>query len=211
MHTFSETLFLKVPVIGILRGYSQTQILKIVETYHQEGFTNIEITMNTPDAPQIIKGVSAKYRGKMNVGAGTVLTKADADTVIDAGAQFIVSPVADIPLIEHCVARSVPIFPGASTPTEIHAAWRAGARMVKVFPARSLGPAYIRDVLAPLDPIELMPTGGVTLSNMGEFLQAGAKAFGMGNELFDTAMIEQEDWDGLALHLSKFKKYLDKS
>jgi 2-dehydro-3-deoxyphosphogluconate aldolase/(4S)-4-hydroxy-2-oxoglutarate aldolase len=107
--------------------------------------------------------------------------------------------------------RKIPIFPGASSPTEIYSAWRAGARMVKVFPARSLGPAYIKDVLAPLDTIELMPTGGVTLRNMDAFLAAGAKAFGMGSELFDTRLIEQEDWQTLGAHLRTFREHLEKS
>jgi len=211
MNKFSEDLFLKSPFVGILRGYPKEVVLPIAETFIQEGFTNLEITMNTPNATEIIAAVLEKYEGQLNVGAGTVLTKNEVNKVLSVGGQFIVSPVVDLSIIEYCKSKEVPIFPGAYSPTEIYQAAKAGARMVKVFPARGLGPTYIKDVLAPLDDLELMPTGGVNLDNIEAFLAAGAKAFGMGGNLFNPSLIEKKDWEGLALHFRQFKKWVSPS
>lgn len=208
MKNFSEELFLKVPVVGILRGYSKAEVLEIVKVYHQEGYTNVEITMNTPNVEELISAVSEQFDGKLNVGAGTVTTIEEVDKVKAAGAQFIVSPIVDISVIEYCVKIGMPIFPGAYSPTEIYSAAKAGARMVKVFPASTLGHKYIKDVLAPLDYLELMPTGGVTTENASAYLEAGAKAFGMGGFLFKDTFIKNKDWAGLAAHLRAFKKVL---
>ena len=206
MHKFSETLFLKSPFVGILRGYTEEEVLNIVAVYLQEGFSNIEITMNTPNVISIIRALVDKYPKQLNVGAGTVLSTKEVDQVLLAGGQFIVSPIVDIAVIEYCKNKDIPIFPGAYSPTEIHQAWKAGARMVKVFPARNLGPNYIKDVLAPLDNLELMPTGGVGLNNIQPYLAAGAKAFGMGGNLFDKNLIKNKDWNGLAAHFRQFKE-----
>lgn len=206
MQKFSETLFKQLPIVGILRGYNQKQTLKIVEVYTKAGFKNIEITMNTPHVINIISAIAKEYEGRLNIGAGTVLSTNEVDEVITAGGQFIVSPVVDIAVINYCQTKGVPIFPGAYTPTEIYQAWKAGARMVKVFPARNLGPTYIKDVLAPLDELALMPTGGVNLDNFDAYLNAGAKAFGMGGLLFDKGLIEKEDWLALENRLIKIRK-----
>ncbi|MEM9866681.1 MAG: bifunctional 4-hydroxy-2-oxoglutarate aldolase/2-dehydro-3-deoxy-phosphogluconate aldolase [Bacteroidota bacterium] len=211
MKKFSESRFLDTPVIGILRGYSKDQVLKIAQTYVEAGYSNLEITMNTPNSLEIIKSVAAEFEGKLNIGAGTVLSKKQVDQVLDSEGQFIVSPIVDMNVITYCVRKEVPIFPGAYSPTEIYRAAEAGARMVKVFPATNLGPDYIKDVLAPLNHLELMPTGGVNLENLEVFVKAGAKAFGMGGNLFRNELIQKEDWDGLKNHLLKFKATLMKS
>jgi 2-dehydro-3-deoxyphosphogluconate aldolase/(4S)-4-hydroxy-2-oxoglutarate aldolase len=208
MPVFSETLFQKTPVIGILRGYSKAATLKIVDAYYKAGFTNIEITMNTPDVEAIIEAVVAQFSGKLNIGAGTICTRKELEAVLAAGAQFIVSPILNLELMDACRAQSIPIFPGAYTPTEIYTAWQAGARMVKVFPASLLGPKYIKEVLAPLDQLELMPTGGVNFENIVAYRQAGAKAFGMGSLLFNKKLIEAGDWEGLEVELRKVKERL---
>ena len=131
-------------------------------------------------------------------GAGTVLDAETAARVIDAGAQFIVSPVYRRSLIEACHARGVPVTPGCFTPTEILDAWEAGADIVKVFPATALGPGYIKDVRAPLPQVKLMPTGGVTVENAGEWIKAGAVAVGVGTALLDTKAIESRRLRGAA-------------
>lgn len=197
MSQFSEKLFQAVPIVGILRGYEKAITLNIVDAYYQAGFTTIEITMNTPHVAEIISAISTKYKGKLNVGAGTVCNEAELDIALAAGAQFIVSPIVDISLIKKCKTLNIPVFPGAFTPTEIYQAWTAGARMVKLFPANTLGPKYVKDVLAPLNQIEIMPTGGVSLENIDRYKKMGAKAFGMGGLLFDKALIAAENWDGL--------------
>ena len=201
MNQFSETLFQEIPIVGILRGYPLEKTLNIVEAYYQAGFRTIEITMNTPQVGIILKTLVKEYGGRLNIGVGTVCNAADLEIALKAGAQFIVSPIVDIDLIKKCKALNIPIFPGAYTPTEIYQAWTAGARMVKLFPANDLGPAYVKNVLTPLDQIEIMPTGGVNLENMAAYKIAGAKAFGLGGLLFDKTLIEAEDWVGLTTKL----------
>ncbi len=205
MSQFSEKLFQAVPIVGILRGYPKATTLNIVDAYYQAGFTTIEITMNTPQVAEIISAITAKYNGKLNVGAGTVCNEAELDIALAAGAQFIVSPIVDISLIKKCKSLGIPVFPGAFTPTEIYQAWTAGARMVKLFPANTLGPKYVKNVLAPLNDIEIMPTGGVSLENIEAYKKMGAKAFGMGGLLFDKGLIAAEDWDGLKKKLTVVK------
>jgi 2-dehydro-3-deoxyphosphogluconate aldolase / (4S)-4-hydroxy-2-oxoglutarate aldolase len=145
----------------------------------------------------------------LNVGAGTVCNNDELNKAIDAGAQFIVSPLTDVAMIESCVAMETPIFPGAFTPTEIYRAWSAGARMVKLFPAGLLGPSYIKDVLAPLNQVEIMPTGGVSIENISDYRNAGVKAFGMGSLLFNKDLINRGDWEGLKEHLIKVKESIE--
>lgn len=209
MQKFSDDLFLQMPIVGILRGYTKVTTLKIIDCYVEAGFKNVEITMNTPDVLQIIAAIVEKYEGQLNIGAGTVLTQSHVDDVLVVGGQFMVSPVVDMDIINYCQSKDIPIFPGAYSPTEIYQAWKAGAKMVKVFPARNLGPAYIKDILAPLDDILLMPTGGVKMDNMEDYLQAGAKGFGMGGLLFDEKLIENKDWDGLKANLLQVRKILE--
>lgn len=206
MQKFSDDLFNQLPIIGILRGYSKTTTLKIIDIYEKAGFKNIEITMNTPDVINIIAAVVKKYAGQLNIGAGTVLTQQHVENVLSVGGHFIVSPIVDIDVIQYCQSKGIPIFPGAYTPTEIYQAWKAGAKMVKVFPARNLGPTYIKDVLAPLDDIALLPTGGVNMDNLNAYLEVGAQGFGMGGLLFDKQLIEKEDWVGLENHLLEIRK-----
>ena len=211
MHSFSEKQFQAVPIMGILRGYPKAVILKIVAAYHAAGFTTIEITRNTPQFATIVRTIVEEYGGQLNIGVGTVCNQAELEIALAAGAQFIVSPIVSIPLIQQCKALDMPVFPGAFTPTEIYQAWTAGARMVKLFPASIVGPTYVKEVLAPLDQIELMPTGGVNLDNIGVYKKMGAKAFGVGGLLFDKSLIATKDWEGLAARLIQVKSAILKA
>jgi len=201
---FSEALFLKVPVIGIVRGMPFDTVKNILSVYVEAGLTTIEITMNTDGAAEMIEFIIANFAGRLNVGAGTVCTMHELYTALSAGAQFIVTPVVNQKIIETCASEGTPIFPGALTPTEIYNAWDAGAYMVKVFPATMFGPGYITDVKAPLNKIKLMPTGGINIDNIDAYKKAGADGYGMAGALFDKKLIEQEDWAGLKAHLQKF-------
>ncbi|MBX2843821.1 MAG: bifunctional 4-hydroxy-2-oxoglutarate aldolase/2-dehydro-3-deoxy-phosphogluconate aldolase [Flammeovirgaceae bacterium] len=203
-HEFSWKLFDKLPIIGILRNYTQEQIFNILPVYKEAGFYNVEITMNTPDAVELIRYASKNFGRNLNVGAGTVCNTKELEAALKAGAQFIVSPVVEEELIQDCVDRKIPVFPGAFTPTEIYQAWTFGASMVKVFPATKLGLTYIKEVKAPLDQIKLLPTGGVDLENFIEFLEAGSSGLGMGGNLFKKEFIQKNDWDGLKNHLKQF-------
>lgn len=201
---FSWELFTKAPIVGIIRGLSFEEIRQILPIYRDAGLTTIEITMNTPDAEAIIQYVSEHEQNGLNIGAGTVCTKDDLGKALSAGAQFIVTPILDKKVVKACVKRNVPIFPGAYTPTEIYTAWNLGASMVKVYPATSLGPGYIKDVKAPLNQLKLLPTGGIDLTNLTTYIKAGADGVGIGSHLFDKTLIQQKNWAGLKKHFEKY-------
>ena len=204
---FSWNGFSKVPIVGIIRNLSFDTIVKILPIYLSAGLTTIEITMNTQAAEEIIRFAADKYKGQLNVGAGTVCNTDELDLAIRAGSQFIVTPILDPDVVRACVSKNIPVFPGAYTPTEIYQAWKLGASMVKVYPATSLGPEYIKDVKAPLNKIKLMPTGGINLGNIEAFMKAGADGLGIGGQLFDKQLIKNQDWDGLLDHFKQYVKY----
>ncbi|HTH82526.1 MAG TPA: bifunctional 4-hydroxy-2-oxoglutarate aldolase/2-dehydro-3-deoxy-phosphogluconate aldolase [Mucilaginibacter sp.] len=207
-HVFSEELFLKVPIIGIIRNMPFDELSGILSVYAEAGLTTIEITMNTEGATDMIRFIIENYAGKLNIGAGTVCTEQELTDALNAGAQFIVTPVVNENIIKTCVAKGIPIFPGAFTPTEIYNAWSLGAFMVKIFPNSVLGAGYIKDVKAPLNKIKLVPTGGVSLDNILEYKKAGADGYGMGSYLFDKKLIQEKNWEGLKAHFSEFVKKL---
>ncbi|MBI2927355.1 MAG: bifunctional 4-hydroxy-2-oxoglutarate aldolase/2-dehydro-3-deoxy-phosphogluconate aldolase [Verrucomicrobia bacterium] len=192
--TFSWELFNRLPVVGILRGFDRYQLVKITEAARRGGLTNLEITMNTPGAAEQIQQATAQAGSAMNIGAGTVLSLDDLEQALAAGASFIVTPVVNDVVIRRCKELDVPVFPGAFTPTEIVRAWELGAALVKVFPAEVLGPAFIKAVKAPLPHVKLMPTGGVDLKTLPEYLRVGADAFGVGSPLFKQDRIVAGDW-----------------
>ncbi|MET7258587.1 bifunctional 4-hydroxy-2-oxoglutarate aldolase/2-dehydro-3-deoxy-phosphogluconate aldolase [Dyadobacter fermentans] len=206
--TFSWELFNKAPLVGIIRNVSPEDVKRILPIYREAGLTTVEITMNTPGATDMIRYALENEHYGLNIGAGTVCTKDDLDAALDAGAQFIVTPVLSKKVIKSCVKKGVPVFPGAYTPTEIFQAWSWGASMVKIYPATALGPGYIKDVKAPMNQLKLLPTGGVSLENMDAFLKAGANGLGIGGQLFDKKLIQDKDWDGLKAHFLQFAQKL---
>lgn len=201
---FSWELFHQMPIVGIVRHIAREDVRQILPIFQEAGLTTVEVTMNTPGAETIIQDALKKYPISLNIGAGTVCSEADLERALAAGAQFIVTPIINKKVIKACVKKGVPIFPGAFTPSEIYKAWSVGASMVKVFPTTALGPAYIRDVKAPLNQIKLLPTGGVTLTNMSDFMKAGADGLGIGSHLFDPHLIAKQDWPGLKAHFQAF-------
>lgn len=201
---FSWELFAKAPVVGIIRGLKPDDIHHIMPVYREAGLTTIEITMNTDYAEAIIQNAVKYHSEGLNIGAGTVCTLEDLEKALAAGAQFIVTPVLEKKVIKACVKHGVPIFPGAFTPSEIYKAWSLGASMVKIYPATSLGPDYVKDLKAPLNQLKLMPTGGISLDNMAAYFKAGADGLGIGSHLFDKNLVQQKDWEGLKTHLQDF-------
>jgi len=176
--------FKKLPIIGILRGTHPDVIEPLVESIVSAGLKTIEITMNTPNAPEIIRKVVTAARGRLTVGAGTVLTTDNLRDALKAGATFIVSPVFIPNIVEYCVKGEIPVFPGALTPQEIYNAWEGGATMVKVFPARFFGPTYLKEIKGPLEKIELLACSGVTANNIEDFFTCGASAVAFGGSIF---------------------------
>jgi len=172
-----------VGIVPVVRATSADEALAAVEAIREGGIDILEITLTVPGAVRIIADLTRRIGEDALIGAGTV---------IDAGARFIVSPSLDLPTIELCRRLGVPIFPGALTPTEIVTAWKAGANAVKVFPANSLGGAsYLKSVKAPLPQIELIPTGGVSLKTVADFIHAGALALGVGADLVDLVALRR--------------------
>lgn len=208
---FPWELFFQAPLIGIIRGLTAEAVNHILPAYRASGLTTIEITMNTPGAEAMIQRAIEQESDVLIIGAGTVCTTDDLEKALDAGAQFIVTPVINKKVIQASVKRGIPIFPGAFTPSEIYTAWSLGASMVKVYPATSLGPDYIRDIKAPLNQVKVMPTGGISLDNMNAYFNAGADALGVGSQLFDRKLIQEEDWRGLQNHFRQFSKKLPAS
>lgn len=208
---FSWDLFNKMPIVGIIRGLSVDEIDFVLPIYKEAGFTTIEITLNTPEALSVIGSLSNQYNGALNVGVGTVCTLDDLSAALDAGANFIVTPIFKSEVVKKCVSMEVPIFPGAFSPTEIYEAWELGASMVKLYPASVVGPAYVSAVLAPLNKVKLMPTGGIHLSNMLAFMKAGAASLGIGSELFDKKIIQKRDSEALLNHFKLFAQQMQLS
>jgi 2-dehydro-3-deoxyphosphogluconate aldolase / (4S)-4-hydroxy-2-oxoglutarate aldolase len=179
-------------IIPVVRAQSADEAMRAVEAIKEGGISVLEITMTVPGAVKLIEDVARRYESDAIVGAGTVLDAETARLCILAGARFIVSPALDPETIALCRSYGIVVLPGAMTPTEVLAAWRAGADLVKVFPAGSLGgAAYIKDLKAPLPQIELAPTGGVSLKNAGDFIRAGAVALGVGADLVDTTALRE--------------------
>jgi 2-dehydro-3-deoxyphosphogluconate aldolase/(4S)-4-hydroxy-2-oxoglutarate aldolase len=194
------------PIIGIIRGAETGAVEGAVEAALKGGLCVLEITLNRPEACDQIAAVKARFSGDIEIGAGTVLDVASAERAVSAGAEFIVTPALLTDVIEFCKKKSVPVFPGAMSPTEVLAAHRAGAEMVKVFPAGSLGPGYIKSLKGPFPDIRLMPTGGVTVESTPEYFQAGADAIGVGGELFKKEWMAQGDWAAIEDAASAYVK-----
>ncbi len=184
--------------VAVIRMTDAAKLAKAAAALRKGGIKALEVTMTVPGAVEIIRAMARDKEPGVLIGAGTVLDAGGASDVIAAGADFVVSPITDGDMIMACREAEVLVVPGAFTPTEIVAAWRAGADIVKVFPATSLGPQFFRDLRGPLPHIRLMPTGGVTIDNAREFLAAGASCVGIGTALLDKKMIDTEDWEGLA-------------
>ena len=202
--SFSLNRFRSVPVMGIARGLSRQQLENLLPPYIASGLNTIEITLDTPDAVALISSLKASAGDALQIGAGTVRTLTDLDKALKAGAVFIVTPVLNLEVVRACVQQSVPVFPGAFTPTEIYDAHAAGATMVKVFPASLLGPEYIRQIKAPLRDVPLMPTGGVDLSALKEYRKAGADAYGIGTPLFTKELLAKADHNFWLDHFRSF-------
>lgn len=174
-------------VISVIRADSPGKAVRLAEAVRAGGIDVIEITFTVPRAPEVIAGLrAADPRREALVGAGTVLTADDTARALEAGADFVVSPALVPEVVEACGRAGVPVMPGCMTVTEILSAYRAGAEVVKLFPASLLGPGFVRAVLAPLPWVRLVPTGGVTLETVGAWLRAGCLAVGVGGELTGT-------------------------
>ncbi len=183
------------PLLGIVRGVEPEQLEPLLESAIKGGLETLEITMNTAHAPELIARACEIAAGELSIGAGTVLDLDDLKSATDAGASFIVSPTLIPEVVAACIDARIPVFPGALTPQEIHNAWRAGASMVKVFPAGFFGPSYFREIKGPFANIELLACGGVSASTLLEFARCGADAFAFGGSVFNLDWIRAGHYD----------------
>jgi 2-dehydro-3-deoxyphosphogluconate aldolase / (4S)-4-hydroxy-2-oxoglutarate aldolase len=201
----------EIGIVPVLRATSAQQAMTIADAIIAGGVTVLEITMTVPGAIHVMEQLVEHHGSKLLVGAGTVLDAETARSCILAGAQFVVSPALDVRTIELCRRYSVPVMPGALTPTEIVTAWQAGADVVKVFPCSALGGAkYLKALQGPLPQIQLIPTGGVSLSTAEEFLAAGAFALGVGSDLVDAKAASEGRTDIITENVRKYVEIVKK-
>lgn len=200
---FNLDVFQQEPVIGIVRGVIPEVLSGVMDAAVAAGLKFIEITLNTPGAIKLIETVSLNYSVQLCVGAGTVLSRQDAEAARAAGAKFIVSPTLNEEVAAYCRESQLAYFPGAYTPTEIEKAWNAGASMVKVFPASRLGPGYFKEVKGPFNHIPLMAVGGVRADNIEEFYLAGASAIALGASVFSPARMKNSEFGDIRENLQE--------
>lgn len=195
--------------VAVIRMSDAQKLMRVVEAVRDGGVTAIEVTMTTPGALQAIEQASRTMGDTVQIGVGSVLDADMARQAIDAGARYVVSPVFKPEIVAEAHRHGVPAMPGAFTPTEIQAAHEAGADVVKVFPADVVGMPFFKAVLAPLPHLRLMPTGGVTLDNAGDWLRAGAVAVGVGGALLDKKAIEAGDFAVLTENARRLRRSIE--
>ncbi len=184
-------------IVAIIRADSSEQLIEAAGALYEGGVTGMEITMTTPNALQVISDVHRKFGDKVLIGVGSVLDAETARLAILAGAEFVVSPVIRPDVIRLCNRYSKPIASGAFTPTECLTAHESGSDFVKLFPADQVGPTYIKNILAPMPMLQIIPTGGVTVDTAASFLKAGCVALAAGSSLVSKEVLKLRDWKTL--------------
>lgn len=196
----------EIGIVPVVRTPSAESAIRSIEAIHRGGVRAAEVTMTVPGAIKALEKLADRFGDKIVLGAGTVLDPETARACMLAGAQFFVTPTLKLATIEMAKRYSKVICPGALTPTEVLTAWEAGADVVKVFPANSVGgPKYIKALKGPLPHVEMIPTGGVNLETAGDFLKAGACAVAVGGELVDAKLIRDNRYDEME---SRARQYL---
>lgn len=192
-------------IVAILRAGSDRGLVDACRAMADGGLRVAEVPLTTPNALGIVEIIAKELGDRIIIGTGSVLDAEGVRRSADAGAQFIVSPICKPEVIQTSHTLDLPCMPGALTPTEVQGAWELGAEIIKVFPAHRVGgPAYIKELLAPLPHLKLMPTGGVRLDTAGDWIQAGAVCLGVGTSIFRPDLVEAGDWQGLTEHTRAF-------
>jgi 2-dehydro-3-deoxyphosphogluconate aldolase/(4S)-4-hydroxy-2-oxoglutarate aldolase len=191
-------------IIAIIRGFAPDVCLKLAEAYAEGGIRLVEVTFNQKapetwrDTAAAIKAIRERFAGEVRVGAGTVLTEEQLSMCIDAGGEYMITPNVNTSLIKSCVAKGLVAMPGAMTPSEAFDAWTAGASFVKIFPAGSLGPGYVKAIRAPLSHIPFLAVGGISPDNVADFMRAGCVGAGVGGNLTNKEWIAAGEWSRIA-------------
>ncbi len=200
-----------VGAVVILRRLAPQIAVSVTQSIVEGGIGVVELTFDSDGATESISHLRQLMGDHAVIGAGTVLTVEAVRNAASAGAQFIVAPNTQPEVISAAAEVGVPIAPGAFSPSEIVSAVHCGAQMVKVFPARALGPKYFTDVLAPLRGYKLMPTGGVSTENAGEYIRAGAFAVGVGSALMKQEHIDNADWSAISRSAQELSKVISEA
>jgi 2-dehydro-3-deoxyphosphogluconate aldolase / (4S)-4-hydroxy-2-oxoglutarate aldolase len=196
-------------IVAVVRAPDSNGLVDVIKALTSGGVTVAEVTFTVPDALDVLKEAKRALGDSVLLGAGTVLDSETCRAAILAGAEFIVSPCLNLDVIRTCKRYDKLAMPGAFTPTEIVAAWEAGADIVKVFPAEVLGPAYFKAMRGPLPQIRIMPTGGVDLNTASAFLEAGACCLGIGGQLVDAKAIAARDYAKITELAKKYVAILE--
>ena len=202
--SFDLVQFGKQPVLGIIRGAPLGSAPGVMQACISAGLQHLEFTLNSKEALSCIEEGAREFSEMLCVGAGTVLSVADAERAANAGAKFIVAPTLNEDVAAYCRERNLPYFPGALTPTEIEKAWNCGATMVKVFPANQMGPEYFSTIRGPFNEVRLMAVGGVGPNNVHSYLGAGASAVALGGSVFSPERMKNKEFDIIQKEISTF-------
>jgi 2-dehydro-3-deoxyphosphogluconate aldolase/(4S)-4-hydroxy-2-oxoglutarate aldolase len=201
---------LNTPVIGILRGIEPGFFREVMHASFAAGLKAIEVTMNTAGAERMVSALRSEVPPGKLLGMGTIRNLDEAKRAVEAGAMFLVTPNLDADVIEYAKSCTIPIVSGALTPTEVYRTWAAGADMVKVFPCRAFGPRYIKDLLGPFDDIPLVAVGGVSIDNLKDYFEAGARAVGVSTSLFGAQALRERDIGKLSANVSVFMSHCNR-
>jgi len=191
-------------LIAVVRARRTDQVPPLAEALVAGGVLAVEVTFSTPDACAAIRATTARLGDRALVGVGTVLEEAQCRAALAAGAQFVVSPIGRRELVPIAHAAGKPVMLGAYTPSEAQLAHEAGADFVKLFPADTLGPAFIKSLRAPLPHLKIVPTGGVDLRTLADFMRAGCAAVGVGSSLITADILARDDWPALTALARQF-------
>lgn len=198
-----------IQLIPVLRKVPYQLCQDLVKALSDGGIKAVEITMDSENATEMIREVKQQYHGVLLVGAGTVLTVEDCEIAIEAGAEFIVSPSLNLDVVKKCIEKDIPVIPGVFTPTEMQTAYSAGAKIIKLFPASSLGTKFIKDVKGPLSHIQIMTTGGINLETAKSYLDAGAQIVGAGSDLIKKDWLSSRNWEAITNEAVEWNKSLE--
>ncbi|WAH97131.1 bifunctional 4-hydroxy-2-oxoglutarate aldolase/2-dehydro-3-deoxy-phosphogluconate aldolase [Arthrobacter sp. MMS18-M83] len=174
-------------VVAVLRARHAKDYTPVIEALRDGGVLSIELTLSTPGVFDELPRLQERFGNSVELGVGTVTTAAEAETALDLGAAYIVTPITEPDVITVCTMRGVPVFPGGLTPTELHAGWKLGATAVKVFPASTVGPGYVSQLRGPFPDIQVVPSGGVDIEDVPAWIRAGALAVSLGGPLLGDA------------------------
>jgi 2-dehydro-3-deoxyphosphogluconate aldolase/(4S)-4-hydroxy-2-oxoglutarate aldolase len=199
----------QIGLVAIVRTGANAPFREIAAALLAGGLRVMEITLTTPGALAAITLLRREFSPNLRIGVGTVLEVTDALAAFDAGAEFVVTPTLQLETVAACRERGIPIACGSLTPTEALAAHRAGADFIKLFPADTLGPAYVRAILGPLPFLKIIPTGGVNLETLGGFIQAGCVGTAIGSNLVSKQILQEQDWKGLETLARQYVAALD--